>query len=274
MRELERRSAAQVVELRATGDGLGSLHGYAAKFNVLSQNLGGFVERIDPGAFTKSLADNNRVLCRLNHQDGGLLGTTEAGTLTLSLDDVGLIYDNPLPDTTAGRDTSVLAKRGDLRYSSFAFYCIEDEWGFTEQGFPLRTLKQVQLIDVAPVNSPAYLDTTVAVRSFAESGLAKGAKPASRALDGHDVNMLTQALGWLSAIDTIVDQGQTSLAAYLGVPDPDADGDADGDEQDDSADPAMQMPMPRSNPSPDEQRATHSSPVSVEVLRMELDKSK
>jgi hypothetical protein len=73
-----------------------------------------------------------------------------------------------LPDTSAGRDVSALSKRKDLRYSSFAFRTIEDSWGITEQGFPLRTLLQVLLLDVAPVNSPAYLDSSTGVRSLAE----------------------------------------------------------------------------------------------------------
>jgi HK97 family phage prohead protease len=271
MRELERRNFAQLVELRADpAGGLGTLHGYAAKFNVLSQNLGGFVERIDPGFFNKSLADNVRVLCRANHSDAGLLGTTEAGTLALSIDAVGLLYDNPLPDTTVGRDTSVLAKRGDLRYSSFAFYCIEDEWGFTEQGFPMRTLLQGQLVDVAPVNSPAYLDSTVAVRAFAESGLmTTPPKPAARALDPEDVNVLTQAMAWFTAVDSIVDEAQESIAAYLHVPSPDPD-DVD-DDAEPATDSAAQMPMPRSDPSPTEQRATHSAPASVLLRSLELD---
>ncbi len=270
MRELERRNIAQTVELRAAGDGgLGTLHGYAAKFNVLSQNLGGFVERIDPGFFTKSLADNVRVLCRANHADSALLGTTEAGTLVLSIDDVGLVYDNLLPDTTAGRDTSVLAARGDLRYSSFAFYCIEDDWGFTPQGFPMRTLLQGQLVDVAPVNSPAYLDASVALRHLAESGL-KLPKPAQRALDAQDVNMLTQAMGWFTAVDSIVDEAQEALAAYLQVPSPDPDEDDDPAGEADP-DPATSMPMPRSDQSQSEQRATHSAPTSVRLRTLELD---
>jgi hypothetical protein len=170
MRELERRQIAVPVEWRAAPDGKGPgvLFGYAAKYNTLSQNLGGFVETVAPGAFDKSLADEVRVLARYNHKDSHLLGTTEAGTLMVSSDDVGLPYEVTLPDTSSGRDVGVLAARGDVRYSSFAFYCIEDEWSMTEQGFPLRTLLQVQLVDVAPVNSPAYMDTSVAKRSLAE----------------------------------------------------------------------------------------------------------
>ena len=165
-RELEIRTAAQTFELRATGKGLGTLVGYAAVFNRHSQNLGGFVEQVDPAAFNKSLADKVPVMCRGNHEDEMLLGTTWAETLRLSVDGTGLLYEVDLPDTSAGRDFAVLVGRGDVKWSSFAFRTIDEDWSMTEQGFPLRTLLGVQLVDVAPVNSPAYLDTTVAARSL------------------------------------------------------------------------------------------------------------
>lgn len=168
-REIERRHVHMPVEWRAAanGDGLGRIGGYAAVYNKLSQNLGGYVEQIAPGAFDKSLADGVRVICRTHHKDTWLLGTTEAETLRLSSDGTGLLYDDDLPDTAAGRDTQTLAKRGDLRYSSFAFRCIEDEWSITPDGFPLRTILAAQLVDVAPVVEPAYLDSTTGVRSLA-----------------------------------------------------------------------------------------------------------
>lgn len=168
MREIEARHLPGVVEFRASDNGVGVLEGYAAVYNRLSQNLGGFVEQVHPDAFRKSLADNVPVVARLNHQDNGLLGTTEAGTLRLSSDGTGLRYSVDLPDTTTGRDVAALAKRGDLRFSSFAFRTISDEWGTTPDDFPLRTLTGVQLMDVAPVVSPAYRDTTTGLRSLAE----------------------------------------------------------------------------------------------------------
>ena len=70
-----------------------------------------------------------------------------------------------------------------MKWSSFAFRTIEDEWGVTEQGFPLRTLLAVQLVDVAPVNSPAYLDTSVAARSL-EASRAAAAPPESTPEEG------------------------------------------------------------------------------------------
>ena len=182
-RELEIRTAAHAVELRAGTSGLGVLAGYAAVFNRHSQNLGGFVEQVDPAAFNKSLADGVPVMARGNHDDAMLLGTTWAGTLRLSVDGTGLLYEVDLPDTSAGRDFRALAERGDVKWSSFAFRTIEDEWGVTEQGFPLRTLRAVQLVDVAPVNSPAYLDTTVAARSL-EASRAAATPPESTPEEG------------------------------------------------------------------------------------------
>ena len=166
--EMETRNLPGVVEFRASDNGVGKLEGYAAVYNRLSQNLGGFVEQVHPDAFRKSLADNVPVVARLNHQDSGLLGTTESGTVRLSSDGTGLRYSVDLPDTSVGRDVAVLAKRGDLRYSSFAFRTISDEWGTTPDDFPLRTLTGAQLIDVAPVVTPAYRDTSTGLRMLAE----------------------------------------------------------------------------------------------------------
>lgn len=167
MSDLEIRNLARVIELRDSTTGPGTLQGYAAVFNRYSQNLGGYVEQVDPAAFNKSLADKVQVVARYNHADNYLLGTTDSGTLTLEADATGLRYIVDLPDTSVGRDVAVLAARGDLRHSSFAFMTMADDWGVTEQGFPLRTLQNVALVDVAPVNSPAYMDTTVALRSLA-----------------------------------------------------------------------------------------------------------
>ena len=163
-----RTSPAGLIELRKNPDLPPALTGYASIYMRTSQNLGGFVEQVAPGTFDKSLADKVPVMARYNHDDNFLLGTTESGTLALRSDVTGLGYTVELPDTSTGRDLQVLAARGDLRYSSFAFQTISDEWGLTDAGFPLRTLTGVQLVDVAPVNNPAYRDATVGLRSLSE----------------------------------------------------------------------------------------------------------
>ncbi len=51
---IERRTATEGVELREEGDTLTAV-GYAAMFNRLSQNLGGFVERVAPATLRSTL---------------------------------------------------------------------------------------------------------------------------------------------------------------------------------------------------------------------------
>lgn len=166
MTDAERRFTSVPVEIRA-GTDKQVIGGYAAKFDRHSQNLGGFVERIAPGAFNKSRGNGwPGVMARYNHDDNQLLGTIGGGTLRLGIDDVGLTYEVDVPKSRS--DVYELIQRGDVRKSSFAFVVDldGDEWAQTDQGFPQRTLTSVRLYDVAPVNTPAYEDTAVGTRSL------------------------------------------------------------------------------------------------------------
>ena len=168
MTESERRYTPGRVEVRA-GAEKRTIGGYAAKFNRASQNLGGFIEVIDPAAFNRSRGNDwPDVMARYNHDDMALLGTTSAQTLRLSVDETGLVYEVDVPQARA--DVYELVQRGDIAKSSFAFRVIGDgeEWGLSEQNFPQRRLLSVDLVDVAPVNSPAYLDTSTGLRSLAK----------------------------------------------------------------------------------------------------------
>jgi uncharacterized protein len=140
--------------------------GYAAKFGVYSRDLGHFVEQCAPTIFNNSRGDGwPDVICRFNHEDSQLLGTVAGRTLDLGMDRDGLLYDVEPPPSL--RHIVELVERGDVRKSSFAFRCIEDEWGLTSEGAPLRTVHSAQLVDVAPVVTPAYADTTAGLRSLA-----------------------------------------------------------------------------------------------------------
>ena len=94
-----------------------------------------------------------------------LLGTSDAGTLRLALDNIGLDYAVDVPQSRA--DVLELVQRGDVQKSSFAFRVFEDDWEATTNGFPQRTLLSGALRDVAPVNTPAYEDTSTGLRSLA-----------------------------------------------------------------------------------------------------------
>lgn len=144
-----------------------TLVGYAAVFNSLSEELWGFREQVRPGAFAESLRRGDDVRATIEHQ-GGLttLGRSTAGTLKLAEDTVGLRSEIILPDTQASRDVMELIERGDISQMSFAFTVRKQEWYEPDEGDVIRTLIEVDLHDVSVVTYPAYVDTSVAVRSL------------------------------------------------------------------------------------------------------------
>lgn len=165
--EPERRYTPGIIECRAAADGE-KIGGYGAVFGKLSRNLGGFVEQVSQGAFnqSRSLGWPN-VICRYNHDANMVLGTTAGQTLQLRTDGTGLDYEVDPPKARA--DILELVQRHDIQFSSFAFRVPPggDEWSVTDQNYPMRTLHEVQLVDVAPVLDPAYPDATAGLRSLA-----------------------------------------------------------------------------------------------------------
>jgi len=143
--------------------------GYAAKFGVLSLDLGDFVERIDPGAFGIVSERRGRrtpleTRALWNHDPNYPLARYP-GTLKLSVDDVGLRYEFPVPDTSYGRDLAANIRAQIVRGSSFSFTVPSggDAWT-TENGRSLRVINRIDsLLDVSPTTFPAYPDTDVKV---------------------------------------------------------------------------------------------------------------
>lgn len=146
------------------------IDGYAAVFNQLSENLGGFREKIDPHAFDETLANADDVRGLVDHDPSRILGRIKAGTLRLNTDAVGLHYVIDPPDTQTGRDILVSLKRGDVDQSSFAFRTLDDNWEFKKDASghttATRTLLRVKLYDVSVVTYPAYPQTKVGVRAL------------------------------------------------------------------------------------------------------------
>jgi uncharacterized protein len=148
----------------ASSDGM-SFTGYAAVFNSPSEPLP-FTEVIKEGAFKRSLKSRNEIKLFMNHNTDVVLGSTRAGTLRLSEDSRGLLAQADLPDTTAGRDLSVLMKRGDVSSMSFGF-SVPPKGDMWSQDGATRELHQVRLHEVSIVTGfPAYEATTASVRSL------------------------------------------------------------------------------------------------------------
>lgn len=172
IRDFERRYLpAEDLEVRGKSGEGATLIGHAAVFNRLSQNLGGFVEMVKPGAFRKTIQEAD-IRALVDHESRLILGRNRAGTLTLAEDDEGLLAEIDIPDTSYARDLVTSIERGDVTQMSFGFTTVRDDWKTTEQDFPLRLLEEVRLFDVSPVTFAAYTDTSLtverALRSFSQ----------------------------------------------------------------------------------------------------------
>lgn len=168
IRTVEQRfNPTKVRAMRSQSSGSpGTIVGYASVFNSLSQDLGGFRERVAPGAFRDSLARGADVKGLIQHNPTLIIGRTTNGTMRLSEDSVGLRMECDLPNTSYARDLMESINRGDLSEMSFAFTPDEDEWGDendpeTNSRIAVRTLRAVSLMDASVVTYPAYQDTHV-----------------------------------------------------------------------------------------------------------------
>jgi HK97 family phage prohead protease len=148
-------------EVRAEGDGM-TFTGYASVFNSPSEDLGGFVEYVAPGAFKRSLQSRNEVKLLWNHDSGEPLASLRGGTMQLVEDERGLKVTAQLPQTSRGRDVAELLRLKTIDSMSFGFNVIKDSWSRDGQ---TRTLESVRLFEVSIVSFPAYGATTAQVRS-------------------------------------------------------------------------------------------------------------
>jgi uncharacterized protein len=157
--------AAEGMQLRIDAVKPTTLVGYAAVFGSLSADLGGFKERIVPGAFKASLSSGQDIRALVDHDPGKILGRTSNGTLRVSEDNVGLRIEIDTPDTTYGRDVLESVRRGDIRGMSFGFKVPQGGQQFrTENGLKVRELTAIDLREVTATSIPAYGDTSLFLR--------------------------------------------------------------------------------------------------------------
>lgn len=163
-----------LTEARAdTKDDGNTLFGYAAVFNedteINSFFEGNFRERIEPGAFKKTLAERgDKIKVLFNHGFDPSIGDKPLGRATVQEEDKrGLYVEVPLADTSYNRDIKELLASGALDGMSFRFSVTKEEWDEEpeDKGLPVRTIKEVKLYEYGPVTFPAYEATSAGVRS-------------------------------------------------------------------------------------------------------------
>jgi HK97 family phage prohead protease len=156
-------------------DGKRTLSGYAAVFNSLSEDMGGWREQILPGAFSKCLAGNPDIVCLRDHNPSMILGRTTSGTLRVTQDEVGLRFECDLPDTTQANDLVTSLERKDINGCSFGFYCTRDNW-HEDDGLEVRDVIEADVFDCSVVTYPAYPATSVSLRSLFPDGAVEPPK--------------------------------------------------------------------------------------------------
>lgn len=161
----------EVTELRVErgADKPATITGHAAVFGRDSLDLGGFIEQIRPGAFSRSIAAakenpvDDMIHVFWSHDPSQPLASTRSGKLILQEDQHGLRFTFPAGRLTPAQLEAI--EDGDMRMS-FGFRTRKDEWTRGAAGAPdRRTLVDVDLFEISPVSKPAYPDTAVAVRS-------------------------------------------------------------------------------------------------------------
>jgi HK97 family phage prohead protease len=194
MKKTERRTfTVKNIETREAEDGTMRMAGYAAVFNEASLPLP-FIERIAPGAFSKTLKETPDVRLLINHE-GLPMARTKNGTMRLYEDDKGLFFEAELANTQEARDLYTLVARGDVDQMSFAFRVIRQKYNEDRSE---RLLTEVSLADgdVSIVTYPAYPTTSVEAREALKKAMAEIKE--GREVTGESLVVLQQVFGDLS----------------------------------------------------------------------------
>ena len=163
----ERRTFQGEISLRAEEDG--PKIGMFVPFNRRSVELWGFVEIIEPSAFTKTLQERGGdVVSIWNHDPNWVLGRQSNKTLELRESETGLEGEVALDaEDPMHKHFARRVERRDVIGTSFGFETVRDEWITEPNGDVLRKLVEVRLFDVSPVTFPAYPDSEAEKRSSA-----------------------------------------------------------------------------------------------------------
>jgi HK97 family phage prohead protease len=148
----QRTIDVDVQALYTTGN---TVVGYAAVYDILSEDLGGHREKIAAGAFDDVVNSDVRAL--LNHDPNEVLGRTKSGTLRLFDEPKGLRFELDLPDSPLGENMRAAISRGDVDGASFRFEVGTDQWA----GDVRTVTKAKALHDITIATFPAYPSASI-----------------------------------------------------------------------------------------------------------------
>lgn len=127
----------------------------------ITTNDGHFVETIKRDAVANK--DGN-IKAFLDHDRTELLGMTAANTLRVNYGPDGVDYDLDIPNWIKPKVVEQM-QRNELQGSSFGFKVLKDNWSMRD-GVAHREISSLELDHLSPVYSPAYLQSSVQLRSI------------------------------------------------------------------------------------------------------------
>jgi HK97 family phage major capsid protein/HK97 family phage prohead protease len=172
-------------ELReaATGDGMPTLVGHFAVFNewtkIDSAFEGTFMERVAPGAFRKTFAENaGKIRVLFQHGKDPHIGDKVLGMPdVLTEDATGARYEVPLFDTSYNRDL-LPGLRAGAYGSSFRFRVTREDVNAKPAAsarnpdrLAERTIREAEVMEFGPVTFPAYAGASAGIRSMTDEYL-------------------------------------------------------------------------------------------------------
>lgn len=144
-----------------------TISGVAVVFNKWSRDLGGFKERILPGAITEELVNTSDVIANTEHDSKNHMmarSKNGKGTLKLELKEDGLHFSFDAPLTDKGDELLYHVRNGNVDECSFAFSVPVDgsgeKWYKDQSGNLLKDINKISgLYDISIVAHAAYGDT-------------------------------------------------------------------------------------------------------------------
>ncbi len=163
---IHRHYTAATINLETRGEAKTPVLRGLIPYNSDSHDLGGFVERIAPGAFSSSVKRGD-MLALVDHDVNRPLANQRAGSLVMTDTPDGLSLEITPTEASWGSDTVTAVREGNKAGVSFGFNYVEGgaDWQ-RDNGRTVCTLRDINAVEVSVVTRGAYPAASVGLRSL------------------------------------------------------------------------------------------------------------